>query len=317
MGDVVLDGDRVRIGPRFSLTFQRTLRVPDDGTEYPLPPGLGALPVRPAAPVLDRAPAHWTEGDLFLPLYQREALWLQFGGARWKPNAVQVGIGRVNAVSGAGWDEGLADRPQNYLVCPDQPWLDGINVAEGRIRQFVAVPLGAGATVEGQLTGREEHGGIQLRVFEPRPGRFPDEPPEEDLVLVASARPMAAAAGGMGLGAGGAIRQRIYPDPYGLDAWDPESATEVQVHVVNSEQYEDLTGSPPPPTPVDAATYTEHGLPWFELYDEDRGALEGSSRLAKVESVREHSGEPEDDSVAVRPEQVRRLRRRGDRRPDR
>jgi hypothetical protein len=27
------------------------------------------------------------------------------------------------------------------------------------------------------------------------------------------------------------------------------------------------TGRPVPPTPIDAATYAEHGLPWFELYD--------------------------------------------------
>lgn len=28
-------------------------------------------------------------------------------------------------------------------------------------------------------------------------------------------------------------------------------------------------------------------LPWFELYDEDRGALEGAARLAAVKSVKE------------------------------
>ena len=35
------------------VTFQRTLRIPDDGKTYPLPPGLGAFPVRRLArPVL-------------------------------------------------------------------------------------------------------------------------------------------------------------------------------------------------------------------------------------------------------------------------
>ena len=46
---------------------------------------------------------------------------------------------------------------------PDQPWLDGINAGDGFIRQFVAVPLGLGATVEAQVTGDEVHGGVQLR----------------------------------------------------------------------------------------------------------------------------------------------------------
>ena len=34
----------VSVGERFSPSFQCTLRVPDDGRDYPLPPGLGPLP---------------------------------------------------------------------------------------------------------------------------------------------------------------------------------------------------------------------------------------------------------------------------------
>ena len=48
------------------------------------------------------------------------------------------------------------------------------------IRQFVAMPLGSGYTVEGQITGAEEFGGIQILAFEPKPGRFPDAPPPRD-----------------------------------------------------------------------------------------------------------------------------------------
>ncbi|MFE3254903.1 hypothetical protein ACFXPS_08890 [Nocardia sp. NPDC059091] len=51
------------------------------------------------------------------------------------------------------------------VVLPEQPWLDGINSGTGTIRQFVAVPLGLGASVEGQVTGEETHGGIQLQNF--------------------------------------------------------------------------------------------------------------------------------------------------------
>ena len=59
-------------------------------------------------------------------------------------------IGKVDALTGKRWSERLTKRPQNYLVCPDQPWLDGINAGEGFIRQFVAMPLGMGYTIEGQ-----------------------------------------------------------------------------------------------------------------------------------------------------------------------
>ena len=45
---------------RLRVTFQRTLRIPDDGSTYFLPPGLGTFPVTPVDEVGTRAPAAWT-----------------------------------------------------------------------------------------------------------------------------------------------------------------------------------------------------------------------------------------------------------------
>lgn len=313
-------GDALRQGPRLTVSFQRTLRIPDDGGTYPLPPGLGRFPVLRVNDFAERVPQEWRElGGVFIPMYQREALWLAFDGAWWKPNAVQVGVGRVNAVSGTPWDEGLTSSPQSYLVCPDQPWLDGINAGDGVVRQFVATPLGTGSTVEGQVTGKEEHGGIQLRSYEPRPGRFPDKPPPPPEVID-TGKPLAAmTSGAMGLGAGGRMRQRIYPDPYGLETWEPDAFSTTYVHILNSEQYEQVTGRPPPPTPVTAETYTSFGFPWFELYDEDRGTLPAAEPLERVKSVGEHAGEAPDPGVAIDPDQVTQIRglRPRDGRPDR
>lgn len=43
------------------------------------------------------------------------------------------------------------------------------------------MPLGQGYTVEAQWTGAEEFRGIQVLVFEPVPGKFPDqEPPKPE-----------------------------------------------------------------------------------------------------------------------------------------
>lgn len=90
---VRLDGDTLLIGDRFTASFQRTLRVPDDGRDYPLPPGLGPLPLVPAEQCGDRLPPFMRGRATFLlPMHQREALWLAFGGAYWKPNAVKVGV---------------------------------------------------------------------------------------------------------------------------------------------------------------------------------------------------------------------------------
>ena len=170
-------GDSIDFERHLSVSLQRTLRIPDDGGEYPLPPGLGTFPVRRVSDYEDRVPKTWrARGGVFIPMYQREAMWLSFDSLLGTPCAVKVGVGKVNAITGKSWKERLKDSPQDYFVVPDQPWLDGINAGSGFIRQFVAMPLGMGYTVEGQITGEERWGGLQIKVFAPKPGRFPDPP---------------------------------------------------------------------------------------------------------------------------------------------
>src|SRR5664279_1990991 len=172
----------------------------------------------------------------------------------WKPNAVKIAIGKVNAVSGKAWDQALRKKEKDYLVCPPQPWLDGINADKDMIRQFVAMPLGMGYTVEGQVTGKEEFGGIQIITYEPKPGKFPDKPPrrEEDILQMAMSADWLSAdwlssLGGeeMGLGAGGKMEQKIYPDPHGIDTWDQDNYGRAYVHIVNSMMFREITDKEP------------------------------------------------------------------------
>jgi hypothetical protein len=286
---VRITDDRVRIGRHFGLSFQRTLRIPDDGHTYPLPPGLGEFPVRRVADYATRVPESWRRtGGVFLPMYQREAMWLSFDAPHWRPCAVKVGVGKVDAISGRPWSNALSRERQDYVVCPDQPWLDGINAGEGFIRQFVAMPLGMGYTVEGQVTGREEFGGLQIMVFDPKPGRFPDRPPIEERGLFADICCCSPPAGAeMGLAAGGRMQQKIHPDEHGIDSWDETRTGRFFVHIVNSMMYREITGEEPPATPVSARTYTQCGLPWFGLYDEEAGDLKPAENLTRVKSVKE------------------------------
>lgn len=285
MREVVIEEDLIRIGERFAVAFQRTLRIPDDGRVYPLPPGLGRFPILDVKSLSGPLPPGWRErGGAVIPMYRREALWLGFHAASFKPNAVKIAIGGVNAVSGGSFDEPLHADPQDYLVCPEQPWLDGIHSESGAVRQFVAMPLGLGYTVESSLRGAETEGGIQITVFEPVAGRFPDRPPPPGLGLK-SRRPA------MGLGAGGLMKQKIYPDPYGIGTWDQSDFGRVRVHILDSEAYAALTGREPPPTPIDAQTYSDHGLPWFELYDQDRSDVPRSERLAGARTIAETDAE--------------------------
>jgi hypothetical protein len=309
MLDVQLGHNSIKIGDHFSVTFQRTLRIPDDGQDYPLPPGLGAFPIRRVEDYADNVPDQWRErGGVFIPMYQREAMWLSFSAAHWRPNAIKVAVGKINAITGQEWAETLQAKPQDYIVCPDQPWLDGINDGDGFIRQFVAMPLGMGYTVEGQVTGKEEFGGIQIIVFDPRPGRFPDEPPQEErfaypagAMQLAAAPPAAGAE--MGLAAGGRMRQKIYPDEYGIDTWDQANFGRVYVHIVNSMMFREITGQDPPATPISAKEYAKRGLPWFDLYDEEKGTLASSDTLQKVKTVKEmdedQGFDPQQDDSSV------------------
>jgi len=50
-----------------AIAFQRTLRVPDDNQDYPLPAGLGRFPLHAVDD--HRVPDHWREdGGVFLPM---------------------------------------------------------------------------------------------------------------------------------------------------------------------------------------------------------------------------------------------------------
>ncbi|HSO79283.1 MAG TPA: hypothetical protein VLQ88_03785 [Chromatiaceae bacterium] len=111
------------------ISFQRTLRIPDDNQPYPLPAGLSRFPLHHVDDYCQRLPASWEQqGGVFLPMYQSEALWLDFSSNRWLgdyPCAVKVTTGKINAISGEPWGHGLIAVPQDYLVIPEQPWLDG------------------------------------------------------------------------------------------------------------------------------------------------------------------------------------------------
>ena len=154
----------VHQGAVCSIEFERTLRIPDDNTPYSLPPGLGQFPVKHIDDYAENLPSEWAaHGGIFIPLYQSEALWLNFDGDY--PCAVKIAAGKINAVDGSEWSKNLSTEDQDYVVIPEQPWLDGFNVSEGFIRQFVAMPLGEGYTAEEQITGKAEHGGLQIIVY--------------------------------------------------------------------------------------------------------------------------------------------------------
>ncbi|BBX34863.1 integral membrane protein [Mycolicibacterium mageritense DSM 44476 = CIP 104973] len=300
---VRVDRDALVLGP-VQVSFQRTLRIPESGL-HPLPPGLGRFPLRRVQDYPDTAPAEWlAHGGIMLPVYQREAMWLSFHAD--EPAALQVGVGKVCAVSGKAWRQRLTRRSQNYVALPRQPWLDGINAGDGFIRQFVAVPLGCGATVEGQVTGEERHGGVQLRAVgltaeALAKWRAERSAMRECMVEFDDIMPAPA---GMGLGAGGRMRQEVYRDERDLSDYDEQRCWRVFVHLCSAAQWTAITGEVPPPTPVDRDSYVEAGLPWFDYYDSDAADLAPSVTLAQVKTVGDVLGKEADAFQPVDPATV-------------
>ncbi|MEU6549536.1 hypothetical protein ABZ915_04470 [Streptomyces sp. NPDC046915] len=329
---VRIDGNTLRLPGGVAVRFIRTLRLPESGT-HPLPPGLGEFPVRRIADPANNAdavPEQWrARGGVMLPVYLREAMWLSFAGTT-EPAALQVGVGKVCAVSGKPFGDRLARAPQNYLVLPRQPWLDGINSGRGTVRQFVAVPLGLGATVEGQVTGEEVWGGVQLRSFPLREERLAEWREEQRArqertrgygAAPAGAMPMAPAAAppsapagpprrtaAMGLGVGGSMRQEVYRDDRPPADWSGEPSGRVFVHLVTPPEWRRITGEAPPPSPVDRTAYTRAGLPWYDYYDQDAEDLAPTDALESVKPVGDWLGDDLDPWQQPSPGQVQQLK---------
>ena len=256
------------------VAFQRTLRIPDDDRDYPLPPGLGSFPLAHVDDFADRIPARWKEhGGVMLPMYQSEAMWLSFSSPNGYPFALKVATGKVNAVTGEPWAGGLNRGPQDYVSIPAQPWLDGYCVERGVIRQFVAMPLGSGYSAEEQITGEAAHGGLQLAAHPAKPeayertkrrrGRY-----DEAMEAMPMSVPAPAAYYDMGLAPGGRMRQEIYDDPFTAADWDLSASSRCFVHIANSLVWRQITGAAPPTVPPTAEEYTRAGFPWFEWYGE-------------------------------------------------
>lgn len=298
------------------IGFQRTLRIPDDNQTYSLPPGLGTFPLSHVDDFASHLPRSWSQhGGVFLPMYQAEALWIDFeegGNLGGYPCAIKVAAGKVDAISGEPWSLALSDAPQNYVVSDDQPWLDGFNVAEGMIRQFVAMPLGQGYTAEEQITEKADVGGIQLAVMPMKAEVYRDlfEEPNrvnEDLGLyeLPCFLRKSEAPDEMGLAPGGLMRQEIYEDEYGIDVWDTTQVQRCFVHIANSEQYSQMTGQEIPVRPPTAKDYSDHGLPWFDYYS-DHKPIQGSgllSRLSSIAATRLGKGQgvfPDNESVQTK-----------------
>lgn len=186
---VTVEGNALRINGcsrkydgGLDIHFIRTLRLPDDGKGYSLPGGFGPFPILNTVQFLDKLPETMvSKGGIFFPMLQREALWMSFqnyGHLDDSPFAIRVLVGGVNAITGKP-DKPLGPKycrseEQDYIVAPKQKWLDGIRTTNEMVRQFVAMPVGSGYSVEKQITGNDYIGGFQMEIIPRRANQLPE-----------------------------------------------------------------------------------------------------------------------------------------------
>jgi hypothetical protein len=321
---LAFDFHEVHEDAEMAIEFRRTLRVPDDGKVYVLPPSHRAFPLVHIDDCGQRVPEDWIErGGVVMPVYQAEAMYIAFSGGglvRGYPCAVKIAAGMINAISGKPWKPELDAAENDYIVVPRQPRLDGFCIAMSTIRQFVAMKLGSGYSVEEQLTGKGEHGGIQIIVYPMKRDRYlrsfrgqsrwlwdmmslqhfsqqHKEPPY-------FRRPRRTK---MSLGAGGRMKQPIYKDPYGIEAWDQSVSSRCFAILANADEWTAITGQRPPTLPPTAKDYAAVGLPWFDYYAADQQTRPGSLPLTLVASVQtkaDEKGEPLEAVGDVKPNLV-------------
>lgn len=71
----------------------------------------------------------------------------------------------------------------------------------------------------------------------------------------------------MGVAAGGLIDQSVIQDP-GTHKWIPMQTKLFNVQILNTPNFQHVTGFPPPQPSIDARTFARYGYPFFSIYEE-------------------------------------------------
>lgn len=222
-----LDGSHIRIAGALLVSLQRTRQLTESATSI-RPLSYGALPIAmvPGDPGPDR---------ILVPVGQSEAFWLGMRAIdSAAPVALRVAVVEpvlVDAVTGRRWVDTLADSPQNYVVCPPQRGLDGVQQQALRAKQFARMPESDHALACHRLKLIAFPSGRRLS--------------QRELPHVAPSPLHGASVGGGHDGLAGAmgVFQEILPDPF-RDAtpWSNERCCEFTVEVVSPEEYSAVTG---------------------------------------------------------------------------
>lgn len=164
------------------IQFRKCARVPADDLAYALPgkgPTFPLFKIHGADSEEDSVlrstlPDGLANGHALIPMYQKEAMWMDFQSC--EPTALKICYGGQKGQAESEYSEqginvltGKTDVPllmqikkshvwppnaqQNYMVVPEQQWLGNMNVDEGQMAQFTSHELDNSAAAEAQMSG--------------------------------------------------------------------------------------------------------------------------------------------------------------------
>ncbi len=96
----------------------------------------------------------------------------------------------------------------------------------------------------------------------------------------------------MGIAAGGKIKQAIVCDHWPTNIWHKKATIAFNVHLLNAQVFETVTGMAAPETPVTMKVYEESGLPFYELYEEPsniHGAFKNVKSIGEIDGVEDRN----------------------------
>ena len=246
-----LESGRIRVCGGLLTSLNRSWQVVGKPGQWPAASFKGLAPL-----------AAWSAAgattDNQNPIYlaaiaPHDAFWIGFEADPELNFAVTIDLDGRNALSGErGWSRGLTHNPKNFLLIPDQPWLDARVGQDGSLQQLIP-SFGEEVRAVGIATGAE----IRLTVY-PIPSADLEfkQPPQAQGPQPQYAPDSATAAKG----------QPIHPwqgRTLRRDAPEPEACAKLSVAIVQLSLFESLThislpeglfddadSTPPPPPPL-------------------------------------------------------------------
>lgn len=151
----------------FSVLLHHTDVVNIDEDAHALPPSNGLFEEYKVADYF--CPKNWSKDGFFVRVEEEMPLWIDFRFNR--KCAVIPSVQRLNPLTGkpADLEHGLAKDPeQNYMILPDQKWLDGY-AKEGKVYQFMITKAGESLAVNEFLLPKhlQDSHALGFAFFEP------------------------------------------------------------------------------------------------------------------------------------------------------